>query len=213
MGEGDPGCPSTPSSPPALRIRGRWGLPDGGGPWSKAFRRLLGNRVALAGGAVLALVASSALLAPMIALRDPIKIDPAGTLRPPSAARPFGSDHLGRDVFSRVLHGGRLSLQVGMISVGISLGCGLALGLLAGFSGGWRDMLIMRAMDILLACPSVLLALAIIAVLGPGLPNVMAAVGLAHVPQYTRDVRSSVLSATSNPYVDAARALGCEMRG
>ena len=96
-----------------------------------------------------------------------------------------------------------------MISVGISLGCGLALGLLAGFSGGWRDMLIMRAMDVLLACPGLLLALAIIAVLGPGLSNVMVAVGLSHVPQYTRVVRSSVLSTTSSPYVDAARALGC----
>jgi peptide/nickel transport system permease protein len=96
-----------------------------------------------------------------------------------------------------------------MISVGISLGCGLALGLLAGFSGGWRDMLIMRAMDVLLACPGVLLALAIIAVLGPGLSNVMVAVGLSHVPQYTRVVRSSVLSATNRLYVDAARALGC----
>ena len=152
---------------------------------------------------------SLALLAPVMAPRDPIKIDAEGTLRPPSVERLFGSDHLGRDVFSRALYGGRLSLRVGLISVGISLVCGLALGLVAGFSGGWRDTLIVRAMDVLLACPGLLLALAIIAVLGPGLSNVMVAVGLSHVPHYTRVVRSSVLSVRSSPYVDAARALGC----
>ena len=145
-----------------------------------------------------------ALLAPVMAPRDPIKIDAEGTLRPPSVERLFGSDHLGRDVFSRALYGGRLSLRVGLISVGISLVCGLALGLVAGFSGGWRDTLIVRAMDVLLACPGLLLALAIIAVLGPGLSNVMVAVGLSHVPHYTRVVRSSVLSVRSSPYVDAA---------
>lgn len=212
MGEEDPGPPAIHSGhsdgPSAPRPWGRRGRPRGG-PWSEAARRLRGNRVALAGAAVLALIVGATLLAPVIAPRDPIKIDPDGILRPPSTERPFGSDHLGRDVFSRVLHGGRLSLQVGMISVGISLGCGLALGLLAGFSGGWRDMLIMRAMDILLACPGILLALTVIAVLGPGLSNVLVAVGVAHVPQYTRVVRASVLSTTSSLYVDAARALGC----
>ena len=179
------------------------------GPWAEAARRLRGSSLALMGALVLTLISGSALLAPFIVPRDPIKIDPARTLRAPSLDAPFGTDHLGRDVLSRALHGGRLSLQVGIVSVGISLGCGLAMGLLAGFSGGWRDMVIMRAMDALLACPSVLLALAIITVLGPGLRNVMIAVGLAHVPHYTRIVRSSVLTATRTPYVDAARALGC----
>lgn len=209
MSERPPGLPTTPSGAPSLRTPGRREPRVGGGPWSEAIRRLRGNRAALAGGAVLTLVTSSALLAPVIAPRDPIGIDSEGTLRPPSVERFFGTDHLGRDVFSRALYGGRLSLRVGVISVGISLGCGLALGLLAGFSGGWRDMLIVRAMDVLLACPGLLLALAIIAVLGPGLSNMMVAVGLSHVPQYTRVVRSSVLSATNSAYVDAARALGC----
>jgi peptide/nickel transport system permease protein len=203
------GSPALLSSVPSFRARGIPWRSSGGGPWSQALRRLRLNRAALVGGAVLALIAGSALLAPVIAPRDPIKIDAEGTLKPPSAERPFGSDHLGRDVFSRVLHGGRLSLRVGVISVGISLGGGLTLGLLAGFSGGWRDTLIMRVMDVLLACPGILLALAVIAVLGPGLSNVMVAVGLSHVPQYTRVVRSSVLSVTRSLHVEAARALGC----
>lgn len=180
----------------------------GGGPWAEAVRRLRGNRVALVGGGVLALVVGATLLAPVIAPRDPIRVHSSATLRPPGVEWPFGSDHLGRDVLSRVLHGGRLSLRVGVISVGIALGAGLALGLLAGFSGGWRDLLVVRAMDVLLACPGILVALAIIAVLGPGLSNVMVAVGLAHVPHYTRVVRASVLSTRRSLYVEAARALG-----
>lgn len=180
-----------------------------GGPWSRALRNLRANRSALTGGVVLALTAMSAILAPVMAPYDPLKIASAKALQPPSAPQLFGSDYLGRDVFSRVLYGGRLSLRVGVISVGIALTCGLALGLLAGFGGGWRDTLIMRAMDVLLAFPGILLALGVIAVLGPGLSNVMVAVGISHVPQYTRVVRSSVLSTTNDPYVDAARAIGC----
>ena len=178
-------------------------------PWSVALRSLRGNRIALTGGAVLAVTAVSAILAPVIAPHDPVRIAPERTLLAPGASQLFGSDYLGRDVFSRVLHGGRLSLRVGVVSVGIGLACGLALGVLAGFAGGWRDTLIMRAMDVLLAFPGILLALAVIAILGPGLSNVMIAVGISHVPQYTRVVRSSVLSTTSDAYVDAARALGC----
>lgn len=174
-----------------------------------ALRRLRGNRAALTGGAVLALIAISAMLAPVIAPYDPFKIASTKTLQPPGAQQLFGSDYLGRDVFSRVLYGGRLSLRVGVISVGIGLTCGLALGVLAGFCGGWRDTLITSVMDVLLAFPGILLALAIIAVLGPGLSNVMVAVGISHVPHYTRVVRSSVLSTASDAYIDAARAIGC----
>src|SRR5580765_5761716 len=151
MAEESRGRPAILTMLAARRERSRAATPVG--PWEDAARRLRGNRVFLAGGIVLVLVAGAALLAPVIAPRDPIRINPAGALRPPSVSAPFGTDHLGRDVLSRVLHGGRLSLQVGLVSVGISLGCGLTLGLLAGFSGGWRDTLIMRAMDVLLACP------------------------------------------------------------
>ena len=207
MGEETPVPSLTRPAPAARRIRTR--AVSGVGPWAKAARRLGDNRVALAAATVLALIAGATLLAPVIAPRDPIAIDPDAILRPPSMDSLFGTDHLGRDVLSRVLHGGRLSLQVGIVSVGISLACGLVLGLVAGFSGDWRDMVIMRAMDVLLACPAILLALAIIAVLGPGMRNVMIAVGLAHVPHYTRVVRSSALGTRMAPYVDAARALGC----
>jgi len=204
----DPSALSLTHSAPAAHRIPRHPV-SGVGPWAEAARRLGANRVALAAAAALALIAGATFLAPAIAPRDPIAIDPDATLRPPSMDSPFGTDHLGRDVLSRVLHGGRPSLQVGIVSVGISLGCGLALGLVAGFSGGWRDMAIMRAMDVLLACPAVLLALAIIVVLGSGMRNVMIAVGLAHVPHYTRVVRSSVLGTSTAPYVDAARVLGC----
>ncbi len=178
------------------------------GPWLEALRRLRRDRVALASGAVLSLVAVLATLAPLVAPRDPIKIDSARVLEPPSAQQIFGSDHLGRDVFSRVLYGARLSLRIGLMSVGISLTCGLVLGVLAGFHGGWRDMLIMRVMDVLLAFPGILLALAVIAILGPGLTSVMVAVGISYVPHYTRVVRASVLSAKSSLHVEAARATG-----
>jgi peptide/nickel transport system permease protein len=200
---------AAPLSPVTARAAGDRAAPRGGGPWTGTLRNLRGNWTALTGGAVLALTALATILAPVIAPSDPFKIASTKTLQPPSAPQPFGSDYLGRDVFSRVLYGGRLSLRVGVISVGIALTCGLALGVLAGFCGGWRDTLIMRAMDVLLAFPAILLALGIIAVLGPGLSNVMVAVGISHVPQYTRVVRSSVLSTRNDPYVDAARAIGC----
>ncbi len=200
---------AAPLSPVTARAPRDRAEPGAGGPWAETLRNLRGNWSALAGGAILALTAIAAILAPVIAPSDPFKVASTRTLKPPSAPQPFGTDYLGRDVFSRVLHGGRLSLRVGVVSVGIALTCGLALGVLAGFWGGWRDTLIMRAMDVLLAFPGILLALAIIAVLGPGLSNVMVAVGISHVPQYTRVVRSSVLSTTNDLYVDAARAIGC----
>jgi peptide/nickel transport system permease protein len=170
------------------------------------FRR---NRTALVAGLVLLLLVLLAVFAPLVAPFDPTKIDASHTLQPPSVQHLFGTDNFGRDVFSRVIYGGQLSLTIGLISVGISLVFGLALGLVAGFYGGWGDGVIMRLMDMLLAFPGILLALAVIAILGPGLTNVMIAVGISYIPHYTRVVRASVLSNKGNSWVDAARVIGC----
>ena len=130
-------------------------------------------------------------------------------MQPPSAKYLFGTDEVGRDILSRILYGTRISLRVGLISVGIGCVVGVVLGLMAGYAGGRLDNLILRLMDIWLAFPSILLALAIIAVLGPGLSNVMIAVGLAAVPRYVRLTRGSVLSVREMDYVLSARSVGC----
>ncbi|MBW3619681.1 MAG: ABC transporter permease [Actinobacteria bacterium] len=126
----------------------------------------------------------------------------------PSLDHPFGTDNLGRDVFSRVLIGARTSLQVGAVSVGISLVAGTLLGLVAGYRGGWLDAVLMRSMDVLFAFPIVLLAIAIVAVLGPSITNAMIAIGVAFTPIFARVVRGSVLSVREEVFVRAVRSLG-----
>ena len=175
---------------------------------TSALRRLVRQRGALVGLAVLALLALMALGAPWLSPRDPIKTAPRDALKPPGAVYPLGSDQFGRDVASRLLHGARLSLLVGLISVSIAIALGAPVGLVSGYYGGRLDAVIMRVMDVLLAFPGILLALAIVTVLSPGLNNVMIAVGLSAVPGYARLVRASVLSAREHLYVEAARALG-----
>lgn len=170
--------------------------------------RLARQRGAVVGFAILCALALLALGAPWLSPRDPIKTVPRAALQPPGSHYVLGSDQFGRDVASRVLHGARISLTVGLISVSIALAVGAPLGLVSGYYGGRLDALIMRIMDVLLAFPGILLALAIVSVLTPGLTNVMIAVGLSAVPGYARLVRASVLSARENLYVEAARALG-----
>jgi peptide/nickel transport system permease protein len=172
------------------------------------LRRLVRQRGAAVGLAVLGLLAAMALAAPWLSPRDPIKTAPREALQPPGSAFVLGSDQLGRDVASRVLHGARISLMVGLISVSIALALGAPVGLVSGYYGGRLDAVIMRMMDVLLAFPGILLALAIVTVLSPGLNNVMIAVGLSAVPGYARLVRASVLSAREHLYVEAARAIG-----
>ncbi len=166
------------------------------------------HRGALIGLLILAALAAMAAAAPWLSGRDPIRTAPREALQPPGARFVFGSDQFGRDVASRVLHGARVSLLVGVISVSIAVGLGAPLGLVSGYYGGRLDALIMRVMDVMLAFPGILLALAIVSVLSPGLGNVMIAVGLSAVPGYARLVRATVLSAREHLYVEAARALG-----
>jgi peptide/nickel transport system permease protein len=152
-----------------------------------------------------------AIAGPIAAPHDPTQIFYTPGLTPPSppsASFPFGTDDAGRDVLSRVLAGARISLTVGAVAVAIATFFGTLLGLLSGYFGGWTDQIIMRLMDVMLAFPDILLAIVVITVLGPGLNNVMIAVGIAAIPAYTRTVRAAVLGVREMDYVEAARALG-----
>jgi peptide/nickel transport system permease protein len=154
-----------------------------------------------------------ALLAPVLKPYNPaIDRDYINRLKPPSAERVFGTDNLGRDVFTRVIHGSRISLQVGLIAVSLSLVIGTLLGLIAGFFRGSIEVIIGWITDILLAFPSTLLAIAIVAVVGPSLTNAMIAVSITQIPVYIRLARSVVLSARELDYVQAATALGAPNR-
>jgi peptide/nickel transport system permease protein len=181
-------------------------------PWRIALRILVRNRVAMSGLAILVIMSLLAVLAPAIAPYDPDAVDILHQLEAPSQAHILGTDLYGRDIFSRILYGGRITLVVGLIAVGIAASIGIVLGLIAGFYGGALDSIIMRLVDVLLAFPRILLALSIVGMLGPGLLNVMVAVGIAGITGYARLVRGSVLSAKENVYVEAARVVGCPDR-
>lgn len=171
------------------------------------FRRLSRRPAAMAGGSVLLFVIVVAIFAPLLAPYDPNEISP-NLRQPPSLAHPFGTDELGRDVLSRVIYGARVSLRVGLISIGIALVGGTIIGIASGYWGGWLDALMMRFMDIMLAFPGFLLAIAIVAILGPSLFNVMIAVGIESIPVYARTSRGSVLGMKEDEYMIGARAMG-----
>lgn len=171
-------------------------------------RRLSRNVGAGVGGVLLLALMVVAVLAPVVAPRDPLKISPQYGLRPPGREFWFGTDQFGRDLFSRVVWGARISLRLGVIAVLIAVGAGVPLGLAAGYYGGKVDLAVMRMIDLMLAFPGILLALVIVTILGPGLNNVMLAVGIYGVPSYARVVRGSVLVVREQPFVEAARALG-----
>ena len=175
---------------------------------SPPMRRFRRNRGALLGAALVTLLVSAALFAPFLADRAPAQQDLRARLHPPSLTHPFGTDEFGRSMYARVLHGARVSLLTGLIPVVSALVVGSLLGLLAGFFGGRLESLIMRSMDVLLAFPSLLLALAVVGTLGPGLVNAVIAIAVVEVPQYARLVRSVVLGTREEDYVQAARALG-----
>lgn len=175
----------------------------------RLWQRLVHNRSALIGLTVLSLIVLAALAAPLISPYDPIKSNQRLSLTPPSAEHLMGTDRFGRDIFSRVLWAGQSSLPIGIVSVFIGVLFGVSVGLVAGYYGGWFDAVSMRVVDLLLAFPGILLALAIIAILGGSLTNLMIAVGIASIPEYVRITRGTVLTVRQREFVLAARVLGC----
>ena len=172
------------------------------------WRQFHKQRLGLIGGGVLCMLLLMALLAPVLAPYDPLAQDLYQRLQPPSTDHWFGTDDFGRDILSRIVYSSRISLRIGLIAISLALTGGTLFGLVAGYRGGMVDMLIMRSMDLMLAFPSILLAIAIVAVIGPGIENAILAVSIVLVPQFARLVRSSVLTVREATYVEAARALG-----
>jgi peptide/nickel transport system permease protein len=178
------------------------------GVWRAGLAKAMRQPAAAVGGAILLIEVLVAIAAPLIAHHDPIHSYTDSVLAGPSGTFFFGTDQLGRDVFARVVYGTRISLQIAIACVAIALAVGGTLGLIAGFVGGIVDGIVMRVMDVLLAFPEILLAIALVAILGPSLVNTMIAIGIAFVPVYARTVRSSVLSIVEADYVKAARVIG-----
>jgi peptide/nickel transport system permease protein len=197
-----------------LVARGRVGpfaRPTSAGQRSRGetLQRLMRSRSALVGGGVLILIVLAALAAPLISPYDPIKTNQRLSLEGPSLAHIMGTDRFGRDIFTRVVWAGQISLPIGLVSVAIGVLFGVGVGLLAGYYGGWLDAVCMRLVDLLLAFPGILLALAIIAILGGSLTNLMIAVGISAIPDYVRITRGTVLSLRQREFVLAARVIGC----
>ena len=190
-----------------------WQQRAGRSPWHDVLRRLVRNKLALAGMLIIGTVMLTALLAPVLAKQHP---NPSGIFRAyprerkqaPSLEHPMGTDDLGRDMLSLIMYGARVSIKVGVFAVGFAILVGATLGAIAGYTGGITDTVIMRIMDIMLAFPSILLALAIVSVIGPGLFNAMLAVGIVSIPAYARIARATILGENSRDYVTAARAIG-----
>jgi peptide/nickel transport system permease protein len=172
------------------------------------WRRLGRNVGAMLGVVLLATVVVLAVLAPFIAPFDPYALDVMNKFRPPSAMNLMGTDDLGRDLFSRVLIGTRISFQVAGEVLLLAAGIGVVLGLVAGFRGGLLDEVVMRLADIFFAFPSFLLAMALVAAMGPGIENAIIAIGIAWWPRYARLLRAQVLTIRARPFVEAARCLG-----
>jgi dipeptide transport system permease protein len=183
-------------------------------PARELWRAFAANRAALAGAAIILLILLVALAAPLLAPHSPLLQDRALLLAPPgwtadgSAAHPLGTDDIGRDLLSRLIYGTRLSMLIGFMVVSLSLVIGVTLGLLSGFFGGLVDFLVMRAMDVILALPPLLLAIVVVAMLGPGLVEAMLAVSFVALPNLARLTRAAVLTELGKDYVTASRVAG-----
>jgi peptide/nickel transport system permease protein len=178
------------------------------GAWRPAWRKLRRRRGAMIGLVVVVLFIGAALFAPWLAPFDPIETSWSAIRKAPSATHWFGTDDIGRDVFSRVIWGTRASLLAGVVAVSIALALGVPIGMTAGFVGGFVDALISRLTDAFLACPFLILAIALAAFLGPNLTNAMIAIGVSATPIFVRLTRAQVLNVKVEEYIEAARALG-----
>ncbi|MFB6103020.1 MAG: ABC transporter permease [Haloplanus sp.] len=219
-GDGDGAVTDTDTTPAADTAS----TPPTTGRWARAWRRFRRDRSAVAGLVVIALMALLALFARPIELGgvvvqpfalapyDPAASGVAASYRPPSLAHPFGTDWAGRDVFSRVIYGGRYSLSIGVVAVGVAFAVGVPLGAIAGYVGGWVDEAIMRLVDVLYAFPFLVLAIALVAVFGQGFWKLVGALVAVGWISYARLVRGEVLSVVERDYVLAARALGASDR-
>ena len=179
------------------------------GAVAETWHRFCKNKLAVVGLIILIIFFLAAVFAEFIAPYDYAAQDLNAIGLSPSAEHIMGTDNVGRDMFSRIVYGARISLQIGFISVGISLLIGTVLGAVAGFYGKAADTIIMRIVDIMLSIPSVLLAIVIASVLGTGMQNLMIAIGISSVPSYARIVRASILSLRDQEYIEAARLAGC----
>jgi peptide/nickel transport system permease protein len=177
-------------------------------PWARGWRRLRRRKGAMAALFVVIFLIAVAVLAPWIAPYDPTQTSFGQVRKPPSWLHWFGTDEVGRDVLSRVLFGARASLSAGLVSVGIAVGAGVPLGLLAGYAGGWVDTVLSRMVDAMLAIPFLILAITLAAFLGPSLSNAMIAIGVTSTPVFIRLTRGQTLGAKVEDYVEAARAVG-----
>ncbi len=175
---------------------------------SAFVRTLFRQRQAQLGGVIILVLLTMAFFAPLIAPYSPTEIKVGRPLQEPTRSHLFGTDDLGRDMLSRIVYGSRITLQIGTISVALALVLGVIAGIVSGYYGGWVDALVMRFTDVMLAFPGFLLALAIVSTLGPGINNVMIAVGLGSWPAFARVIRGSVLSVKEMEYVTAGRVLG-----
>jgi len=176
--------------------------------WLEMWRSLIANRTALVSLFFIAFLVFLAVFGPQLTPYNPIETNMANALKAPSAAHWFGTDQLGMDIFSRVIAGTRVSLTVGLLAVSIALTIGVILGSISGYAGGWVDTVIMRVMDMMLAIPSILLAITLMAALGKGIDKAVIAIGLVSIPEYARIVRGSILSIKENDYIAAARVVG-----
>lgn len=181
--------------------------------YARLWRRFAANPLAVGAAAILICIALAAVFAPLVAPEDPTVQNLARQGAPPGPDGLFGADQLGRDVLSRLIYGARIALEVGLISIAIALILGTAIGILAGYFGGWLDDLVMRVMDVFLAFPYLLLAIAIVAALGPGVANTIIAITVWLTPTYARLSRSVVLTVRHHAYVEAARAIGASHAG